>query len=149
MENNYPKAYKEVIEILKYVPKESVDKIPQTMINTFNAKMDNTYNFTIDVNKPFEEQVLLEETKAILANIFRDYWATPHQKERIEAHERYEWQKIEEEKRIKYNPDIFNRDNETENNAEELSSNNLPVEMKKEKFFERIVKFFRKIFHLD
>ena len=134
---------------MKYVPKESVDKIPQTMINTFNAKMDNTYNFTIDVNKPFEEQVLLEETKAILANIFRDYWATPHQKERIEAHERYEWQKIEEEKRIKYNPDIFNRDNETENNAEELSSNNLPVEMKKEKFFERIVKFFRKIFHLD
>ena len=25
MENNYPKVYKEVIEILKYVPKESVD----------------------------------------------------------------------------------------------------------------------------
>ena len=45
MENNYPKVYKEVIEILKYIPKESVDKIPQTMIDTFNAKMDNTYNF--------------------------------------------------------------------------------------------------------
>lgn len=28
MEDNYPKAYKEVIEILKYVPQESVNKIP-------------------------------------------------------------------------------------------------------------------------
>ena len=45
MENNYPRAYKEVIEILKYVPQESVDKIPQTMIDTFKAKMDNTYKF--------------------------------------------------------------------------------------------------------
>lgn len=26
MENNYSKAYKEVVEILKYVPKESVNK---------------------------------------------------------------------------------------------------------------------------
>ena len=103
MENDYPKAYKEVVEILKYVPKESVDKIPQTMIDTFNAKMDNTYNFSIDINKNFEDQELLEETKAILANIFRDYWATPYQKERIQAYERYEWQKIEEEKRKNYN----------------------------------------------
>ena len=59
MENNYPKAYKEVIEILKYVPKQSVDKIPQTMIDTFNSKMDNNYNFSIDINKSFEEQELL------------------------------------------------------------------------------------------
>ena len=47
MENNYPKAYKEVVEILKYVPKESVDKIPQTMLDTLNIKMDNNYNFSI------------------------------------------------------------------------------------------------------
>ena len=45
MEDNYSKAYKEVMEILKFVPKESVDKIPQTMIDTFKAKMDNEYDF--------------------------------------------------------------------------------------------------------
>ena len=32
MEENYHKAYKEVIEILKYLPKESVNKIPKTII---------------------------------------------------------------------------------------------------------------------
>ena len=31
MEDNYSKAYKEVIEILKYVPQESVNKIPEEM----------------------------------------------------------------------------------------------------------------------
>ena len=153
MENNYPKAYKEVIEILKYVPQESVDKIPQTMINTFKAKMDNTYNFSIDINKSFEEQELLEETKAILANIFRDYWATPYQKERIQAKERYDMEKIEEEKRAKYNSDIFKtkENNKTENKIEEgnTNSNNLPIEVKKERFYEKIIKFFKKIFGVN
>lgn len=102
---------------MKYVPKESVDKIPQTMIDTFNAKMDKTYNFSIDINKSFEEQELLEETKAILANIFRDYWATQYQKERIQAKERYDMEKIEEEKRAKYNSDIFKT---KENNKAEI-----------------------------
>ena len=85
MEDNYPKAYKEVIEILNFVPQESVNKIPQTLIDMFKAKMDKSYDFEIDISKNFEEQNLLDETKAILANIFRDYWATPYQKERILA----------------------------------------------------------------
>lgn len=149
MENNYPKAYKEVIEILKYVPKESVDKIPQTMLDTFNAKMDNTYNFSIDINKSFEEQELLEETKAILANIFRDYWATPYQKERIQAKERYDWQKIEEEKKNNYNHDIFKKNNKIDNKENESIENNLPIEVKKEHFYNKIINFFKKIFNIN
>ena len=148
MENNYPKAYKEVVEILKYVPKESVEKIPQNMIDTINAKKDNSYNFSIDINKNFEYQELLEETKAILANIFSDYWATPYQKERIQAKERYDMEKIEEEKRAKYNSDIFKT---KENKIEEdnTNSNNLPIEVKKEKFYEKIINFFKKFFKVD
>ena len=151
MEDNYPKAYKEVIEILKYLPEKSVNKIPQTMLDTFKAKMDKEYNFIVDINKAFEEQELLEETKAIFANIFRDYWATPYQKERIEAKEEYDRQKAEEEKREQYNPnDIFKRkqkDNEKDENIQAVN-NNLPIEVKKEKFYEKIVNFFKKLFHL-
>ena len=149
MENNYPKAYKEVVEILKYVPKESIDKIPQTMLDTFNSKMDNTYNFSIDINKSFEEQELLEETKAILANIFRDYWATPYQKERIQARERYDWQKIEEEKKNNYNYDIFKKDNKIDNKENESVENNLPIEVKKEHFYNKIIIFFKKVFNIN
>ena len=81
MEDNYKKAYKEIVEILKYVPEESINKIPQEMRNMFEEKQLKTYDFQIDTNKTFDEQELLKETKAILANIFRDYWATPYQKE--------------------------------------------------------------------
>lgn len=153
MENNYPKAYKEVVEILKYVPKESVDKIPQIMIDTFNAKMDNTYNFSIDINKSFEEQELLDETKAILANIFRDYWATPYQKERILAKEKHEREKIEEEKRAKYNSDVFkakeSNKTENDNSKDAINNSNLPIEMKKERLFEKIINFFKSFFLVD
>ena len=151
MENNYLKAYKEVLEVLKYVPKDSVDKIPKTMIDTFNRKMDNNYIFSIDINKSFEEQELLEETKAILANIFRDYWATPYQKEQILAKEKYDRRKLEERKRILYDPNsIFEKEQinvKHENNKHELNSN-LPIEIKKEKFYEKIIHFFKKIFNL-
>ena len=148
MESNYFKAYKEVIEILKNVPKESFDKIPQKMIDTFNAKMDTNYNFSIDINKDFEEQELLDETKAILAIIFRDYWATTYQKERIQAKEKYDRQRIEEEKRTNFNYDIFNKYNKAKNIEHELNNNNLPIEVKKEKLYERMIIFFKKMFHI-
>ncbi len=143
MKDNYKKAYKEIVEILRYVPKESVNKIPKNMIEVFTTNMDNEYEFHIDINKNFEEQKILEETKAILANIFRDYWATPYQKERIIAHENYDRQKIEKQKNDKYNPnDIF----KIKNKNQEEKANNLPVEHK-EKFYKKILGFLKKIFN--
>ena len=99
------------------------------------------------MNKSFEEQDLLDETKAIFANIFRDYWATPYQKERIMAKEKYDRQKIEKEKLEKYNPnDLFKK---TKTNEEKAEISNLPIEVKKENFYEKIINFFKKIFHID
>ena len=145
MENNYPKAYKEVIEILKYVPKESVNKIPKSMLDTFNAKMDNNYEFSIDTNIGIEEQELLEETKAILANIFRDYWATPYQKERIQLKEKYEQQRIEEEKKANYDVNLFKQE---ERDKESSNNKDVHIEVRKEKFYEKLIKFFKKMFYL-
>lgn len=149
MEDNYPKAYKEVIEILKYVPQESVNKIPNEMLETFKIKMDNNYNFSIDINKKLEEQNLLDETKAILANIFRDYWATDYQRERIKAKENYDRQKIEEEKKLKYNSDIFAKRRSENAGIKEKQSeviNTLPIKTKKERFYYKIINFFKKLF---
>ena len=149
MKENYHKAYKEVIEILKYVPQESVNKIPKTMLETFENRMDKDHEFQVDINKTFEEQNLLEETKDIFAIIFRDYWATPYQRERIKAKENYDRQKIEEEKAQKFNPnEIFNKkikEQKTEEIEEDV--NNLPVECK-EKFYIKITKFFKRIFNI-
>lgn len=147
MEDKYPKAYKEVIEILKYVPKESVSKIPNSMIQTFEKNMDGNYEFKVDENKSFEEQKILDETKAILAIIFRDYWATPFQREKIIAKEKYEKQKIEKEKKIKYSPDeIFIK--KSKNNHKEYEEEILPA-VCKEKFYHKLLNFFRKIFNIE
>ncbi len=148
MEDNYQKAYKEILEILKYVPEESVKKIPQEMRDMFEKEQLKTYDFQIDTNKTFEEQELLEETKAILANIFRDYWATPYQKERIEIKEKYDRQQSEEQKRKIYNPnDLFKNKNNRNPDFEKLS--NLPIEVKEESFFKKIINFFKKKFHIE
>ena len=149
MEDKYPKAYKQVIEILKYVPQESVDKIPKEMIKTFKINMDDKYDFKIDISKSFEEQDIFEETKAILANIFRDYWATPEQKERILEKERNDREIEENIKREKYNPDnLFKKKQKVIQQNEEIQSN-LPAEIKKEKFYEKIINFLKKIFHIS
>lgn len=147
MENNYAKAYKEVIEILKNVPKESVNKIPKEIIEIFNTNMDKDYKFKIDENSSFEEQNLLEETKAIFANIYRDYWANPYQKEKIEEKEKNDRLKVEEEKREKYNIDeIFKKRNIiNQQKIEENKVTNLPIEIKKEKFYQKLINFIKRI----
>lgn len=145
--DNYPKAYKEVLVILEHVPEEDVKKIPDKMINMFNIKQDTNYIYELDENMPFEEQKMLTETKAILANLYRDYWATPEEREQIIAKENYERVKEEEEKREKYNPDdLFkNRRIERSESVEE-PQNNLPIELKKENFFSRLISFIKKLF---
>ena len=105
MEDTYERACTEVIELLKFFPRESVEKIPKKELETYLYKRDKTYKYKVDKTKSFEEQEMSDKTKAIFANIFRDYWATDYQRERIRAKEEYDKKKIEEEKRIKYNPD--------------------------------------------
>ena len=43
MINNYPKAYVEVLEILKYIPAEEKKKIPYDIIETLKNKADLNY----------------------------------------------------------------------------------------------------------
>ena len=149
----YSMAYKEVIEILKYVPDEDVAKIPQEKIDFYKKHMDNEYDYKIDETKDFSEQTISETTEAILACIFRDYWATPYQRERILTKKKYDLEKLEEEKREKYNPDnIFKKNDDNENfpsNNELYENTTLPIEVKKEKFYEKIINFFKNLFHIN
>lgn len=150
MEDNYNKAFREVVEILKHVPEESVQKIPQDMRDMFEEEMDKNYKFEVKDNVEFEDLELLDETKAILANIFRDYWATPYQRERILAKEQYDRQKVDEEKQKKYNSnDLFKRKNINDTKEIESSNNeNLPVIVKEEKFYYKLINFIRKLLRM-
>lgn len=145
MEDNYKKAYKEVVEILKFVSKENVDKIPKEMLDMFEEEQDKEYNFKVDTTKSFEEQLLLEETKAIFSNIFRDYWANDYQRKVIIEKENMDRIKWEEEKYdpkdlFKNNQKIFNK----QNNNDKVDVN-LTV-IKKENSFKKLIdKIFKSL----
>ena len=141
MEDNYKKAYKEIIEVLKYVPKENVDQIPKEMLEMFEDEQDKEYVFKVDTTKPFEEQKLLEETKAIFSNIFRDYWANDYQKKKIiekENADRIEWEK---EKYVKYNPKNLFKNRQKNFNNQNINNKinvDLPI-VKKENLFKNLI----------
>ena len=139
MENNYPKAYREVFEILKFLPKSSVEKIPNDILEAFELNMDKEYEFSIDTEKKFEEQQLLDETKAIFSNIFRDYWALPYQKSIIEERENYERQKIEQHRIATSNESL----------SLQCDYGETGLVVKKEHLYQRIIKFIKKLFNLD
>ena len=103
----YANAYSEVLEILKYIPVEDYNKIPKTKIELFKTNANNDYSFTYNPSKTLEEQEVSKLTKGIIAILFRDYWATEIQRNKIITKQNYDRIKIEKEKQEKYNADIF------------------------------------------
>mgnify|MGYP004549397767 FL=1 len=150
MKENYPKAYTEVLEILKYMPKEDVDKIPREMIEMFENKRERSYVFKVKETDDFANLNILDETEAIFVNIFRDYWATPEQKEKIIEKQSYDKLVIEEEKMRKYNPDkIFKQHEILKHNIDIVENKKETSLVKvKESFFIRFVNFVKNVFKI-
>lgn len=144
---NYACAYKEVIEVLKYTKREDVNKIPKYRILLWKTNMKKDYDFKIDTTKTLEEQNLSKEAKAIIANIFKKYWATDYQRERIEAKEKYDIAQMEKEKYQKYNPDdIFKNRKQDIKQENEANKNVLMVEYK-ESLFKKMLNKIKNIFN--
>lgn len=143
---NYACAYKEVIEILKYTKREDVNKIPLIRILSMKYNMNQNHDFKVDINKPLTEQNVLPETKAVLVNIYKKYWASDYEKERIEAKEKYDKELIEQEKREKFNPDnIFKK---TADKVEDSINNGevTLVKVNDTKWYNKVFDFFRSLF---
>ena len=140
----YANAYREVLEILKHVSKEDYDKIPQDKISLFATNANKNYDFTYDINKTLDEQNVSKKAKTIIAILFRDYWATDAQREKIKAKEQYDRKMKEEENREKYNPDnLFKKDEKTQ--IETITTEGMQIIPYKETF---IKKLFNKILNL-
>lgn len=136
MNVEYANAYKEVIEILKHVSKEDYEKIPKEKINLFEENANKEHNFIYDVNKTLDEQNVSKKAKTIIAILFRDYWATDTQREKIKAKENYDKQIREQEISQKYsNANLFKNNNIEK---ERINQNNKIV-LYKESLIKRII----------
>ena len=138
--NNRRNAYKEVYTVLQDLNEEEYNKIPPEVIETIKENSNEEYEFVLNDELELKEQLLLPETKAILFNLFRDYLATPVQKEKILKMQSDERKKLEEKKKQHdANVDMF-KTNKNENIEEKTNNQELQlVQIKKEGFFRRLI----------
>ncbi len=135
----YANAYSEVLEILQHISQEDYDKIPKEKITLFEANANKDYNFTYDIDKTLDEQSVSNKAKTIIAILFRDYWATDSQREKIKAKEKYDRQNNEEIKE-KYNPDNLFKNNNIE--KENILNDNNKMILYKEPLIKKILNKF-------
>ena len=152
-EEEYGWAYKEVYYIIKFLDDDIRDKIPDEKIEFYRSHMDNSHEFRYDINKDINDRNLLYPTKCILSNLFKEYIATEEDKTLIKMNEQKELNKLEEEKREKYNPDnIFKKENRkmaiSAIEIEEVSTDMI-VSEKEETFIEKIKNKILKILNLE
>lgn len=151
--STYAKAYREVLEIIKYFPKEEYAKIPKEKIEFYKKNMNRDYNFTINPEIDLSEQNISPEANAIIVNLFTDYYATEKQKNKIKEILDLNQKKEEQAKREKYNPDnIFKKEEKVQNTYIEEkiteNSNSTALIEYKESFFLRFKNFIFKILHI-
>lgn len=83
MNESYAIAYAEVLEILKHIPEEDYKKVPTDKLELFENLKDKNYIFSYDPSKTLNEQKVSRVAKELIILLFRDYWATPEQRDLI------------------------------------------------------------------
>lgn len=69
----YQMACTEVLEVLKYMPKKDVDKIPANIIKSLRSAKRFDYRFRYDTKKKINEQNISKRAKLMISRLYRDY----------------------------------------------------------------------------
>ena len=69
------KTYKELYEILSYMDKMTVMKIPIEILQDIKQKKDNKYITKIDKKDIFNEKNVNSETIDLLCYFYKHYWS--------------------------------------------------------------------------
>lgn len=170
MEKKYAKAYTEVLEILKHLPEDELERIPKTEIQFYESNKDKNYKYEYDKTVTVDKQKISKEANTVIIAIYMNYFANEKQKGIINEILKQNSINAENEKKKKYDTsNIFSKENninsnntDNQNNSEngsyvEDSSNendkkntseNLPIEIndKKENFIKKIINKIKKMF---
>ncbi len=149
MSSSYARACTEILEIIKYLPEDEYQRIPKEKIDFWNKNKDSSYNYKFDITKPINEQKISQETNALIILIFRDYFATESQKEKLKQILIENDRKIEEERKEKYKYEDIFKDNKKEKiELDKKEEEKSLVEIKNknwlQKLFEKIKNAFKK-----
>lgn len=146
MKEEYREAFSEVEQILKLMPTNLSNRIPMKFKNIISLEKSKTY--IPQISEPFEECELKEETKIILAVIYRDFLCSKEEREELLERDKNKLLKFEEELREKYNPDnLFkNKNNSSENIQDNISTETSMVKYKEKNFLQKLFDKIRNLF---
>ena len=149
----FAEASAEINEILKYLPKEEVEKIPSKLREFFKEVSSKDYVTNINPNIPLDKQQIKEKTKDIIALIYRNYWCSEEERKELDQKLIENDRKFEEELREKYNPDNIFKNNVTTTKEEEsevkeakIEQSLVPQETGKwyQRFLDMVKRWFKK-----
>lgn len=154
---NFAKAYKEIDVIIGHLNEEDKNKIPKDFIEMVEFKMDKNYVFNYDVTKDLSEQNLLRETLSILAYIYINYIGEYNEVKQIKAQFQKDIIQHEVAKKTLYeknnsNVDMFNKKSNAKQsngntvNPEKFEQEVSLMDSKQDKWYSKIVSFFKNIF---
>ncbi len=110
MNKVYRNALTEVYEILQYLDDESFKKIPSEILEGIDKNRNKDYEYFLNESLPFVEQEMLDESRAILFNLYRDYLTTPEKRKMIAEYQNQELRIIEKKKIEEFDGrDIFRK----------------------------------------
>lgn len=130
-------TYTEVYEILSYMDKITVMKVPVELLKFIKDNRNENYKTLIDKNDIFNLRNISDETRHVLAWLDVNYWMSEEKKKHLK------------EIYYKKQKSFYDSDNilKNENNkkAQQLSNNTEIIEYKESILF-RIIKKLKKIF---
>lgn len=142
MENvrNISDTSKEALTFLAFFDKKMLENIPGYVIAKLcEEAADSKLNFYIDVNKKFKDQQISEKGKDLISLIYYSYIAEENEKKEILEQWSLNEKNYKNAQNERYNyEELFTKKKESSSSFE-------LVEMRKEKIFQKIKKFLKKI----
>ena len=144
MDENLKKSLKETYEIIQNSENKIIEKIPNNFLKFIEDNMDKNYNPKINFDDENWKNKINNDTKAILALIYRDYIVDTEKRNKLIQEEKAQREIYEQELREKYNPDeIFKNKTVKEN---EVINNNQLIEVKEASWYKKIIESILRIF---
>lgn len=143
----YIQACTEVNCLLKYFPKEYIEKIPNKLMNMIKSKSDEKYNITVDLNKDLISQNISKKATDLLVVLKYNYWSNDTEREIIKQ-KLYENEKnFQEELSRKYSADdLFQNNKKQEESADKEEFALVEYNEPKKSFFSKILSKIKSIF---
>ncbi len=129
MKNSFAIACTEVLEVLKYLPQNEYEKIPKEEIELLENQKDSSFKV--------QGMNISKEANAIIIILWEKYFASQNEKEKLYNTLKQNYKIEDARKKEKYNYDNLFKEKKKESTA--------VIEVKKEKWYEKIRDFFKKI----